>query len=148
MSTGVVTPIRRPQQRRAGAAEFSNTLARRRDSVLAGLAAAGVIIPLAAAQGGYFPTAWGWTGLVLLAGAAIALSAVAEVRLTALELAFAGRLAALLVWTIASNAWTIAPTDTPLEAERTLVFLAAALVMLLSSGEAPSRDCCSGWSLE
>jgi O-antigen ligase len=131
MSTGVVTPIRHIEQRRAGATELSNTFARRRDSALTGLAAACLIVPLATAQGGYFPTAWGWTSLVLLASAAIALSVLAEVRLTSLELAFAGGLAALLMWTIASNAWTIAPTDTPLEAERGLVYVAAALLMVI-----------------
>jgi O-antigen ligase len=131
MSTGVVTPIRRSEQRRADAAGFSDTFARRRGSVLIGLAAAGLIVPLAAAQGGYFATAWGWTGLVLLAAAAIALSLLAEVRLSTLELSFAGGLAGLLVWTIASNAWTIAPSDTPLEAERGLVYVAAALLMVI-----------------
>ena len=131
MSTGVVTPIRRSGRVPTASAHVGSAVARRRDGLLAGLAAAALIVPLAAVNGGYFPTAWGWTGLALLVSAAIALSVVAEVRLTALEVAFAGGLAALLVWTMVSNAWTIAPTDTPLEAERGLVYVAAALLMVI-----------------
>jgi O-antigen ligase len=130
MSTGVVTPARSPRSRVATTRSVE-TVARRGDSLLVGLAAVGVIVPLAAVDGGYFPTAWGWVGLVLLTAAATALSVSTDIRLSALELGFAGGLVALLVWTLASNAWTIAPTDTPLEAERGLVYVAAALLMLL-----------------
>src|SRR5215212_1110131 len=100
MSTRVVAPIERREASRLTPSPAVRALARRRAGVLAGLAAAGLIIPLAATQGGYYPTAWGWSGLVLCAGAAIALVVVSDIRLTKLEVAFAGGLGGLVVWTL------------------------------------------------
>src|SRR4051794_7746760 len=107
MSTRVLAPIEKREATRFTPSPADRAFARRREGVLAGLAAAGLIVPLAASQGGYYPTAWGWSGLVLCAGTAIALVVVSDIRLTKLELAFAGGLAGLVVWTLVSNAWTI-----------------------------------------
>src|SRR5204863_7499599 len=58
MSTGVVTPIRRSRRMPTASAHVGGAVARWRDGLLAGLAAAALIVPLAAVYGGYFPTAW------------------------------------------------------------------------------------------
>jgi O-Antigen ligase len=93
------------------------------------------ILGLAAAQGGYFPTAWGWASIPLLLVVAVGVIVRAEVRLTALEIAFLGALVALAAWTALSAAWSVAPAESLLEVQRTLVYVAAlAAALLLSRG--------------
>ena len=99
--------------------------------LLTGLAAAlGVAAP-AFASGGYFPSEW---GLLLLAFALVlfATAATAErLALGRLDAALLGALAALAGWQLLSIAWSSAPDGPVLEAERTLIYVAATAALLL-----------------
>ena len=97
------------------------------------LAAFVPVFGLAAAQGGFFPTAWGWASVPLCWAAAIALLVRDQVRLNARERLFLGALAALVCWTAVAVAWSTAPAQTVLEIERSLVYLAAASAVLFVS---------------
>src|SRR5437870_3975935 len=96
-----------------------------------GLTACVVVGCLAFANGGYFPVAWGWSGLALLWLAAIALALGVAVEMGALERLFLGALAGLTVWTSLSLLWTNSVPETVLELERMLVYLAAGVAGVL-----------------
>jgi O-Antigen ligase len=85
---------------------------------------------LAADNGGYFPTAWGWSALGLFLMSAVALVAGSSASLTRLELLFLAALAAFAGWIAVSLAWSGTP-DTVLEIERALVYVAGTLAVLL-----------------
>jgi hypothetical protein len=85
---------------------------------------------LAADNGGYFPTAWGWSALGLFLVSAVALVAGSSASLTRLELLFLAGLAAFVGWIAMSLAWSGTP-DTVLEVERALVYVAGMLAVLL-----------------
>jgi O-Antigen ligase len=89
------------------------------------------IAALGAAQGGYFPTSWGWAALPLLWAAGIALVVRPSIELSSAERTFVLALAALTAWLAASIAWSAAPPQTVLELERMLVYLAGAATILL-----------------
>jgi Flp pilus assembly protein TadD len=93
---------------------------------------------LGLANGGYFPTSWGWTALVLAFACALGLLQAVE-RPDRLQLAFAGGLAGLLAWTAASALWSPSLTRTVLEIERGAVYvaLAGALVLLVRASDLP-----------
>lgn len=98
------------------------------------LLAAGVGVTiggLGAAQGGYFPTSWGWSALALFWAAVLALILRSEIWLDRLEIGFIGTLVAFLGWIAASTLWTTYATQTPLEIERMLVYVAGGLAMVL-----------------
>jgi hypothetical protein len=95
-------------------------------AILTGLLAA----PVLAANGGYFPTSWGWTALALGWLAALGVLLKAPPRPTPAQWLFLGGLFAFALWLVVSMAWTSAPTQTPLEVERLLVYLAGALAVL------------------
>jgi tetratricopeptide (TPR) repeat protein len=89
-----------------------------------GLTAAGVV---AAASGGYFETSWGWIALALLWAAGIALVVSGAVRISLAEVGFAAALTGLLAWTLASTAWAPSADEPVREAERILIYVAAAV---------------------
>jgi O-antigen ligase len=99
--------------------------------VPAWLLAFGVVFVLAADNGGYSPTTWGWSALVLFAAAALALVLRAEPRLGALEAGFSFALLALFAWGLLSALWSPSLTQPLLESQRTLVYVAGALAALL-----------------
>jgi tetratricopeptide (TPR) repeat protein len=86
--------------------------------------------PLLAANGGYYAISWGWTAMALAWAAAIAALLRERRAPTVYEFVFAGGLAAFALWLVVSMAWTETPTGTPLEIERTLVYVAAAAALL------------------
>src|SRR5213593_2949424 len=96
-----------------------------------GLTACLVVGALAFANGGYFPVAWGWSGLALFWVAAIALALGVAVEVGVYELLFLGALAAFGVWQALSLIWTSSVPETALEVERTLVYVAAVLAGLM-----------------
>jgi hypothetical protein len=100
---------------------------------LPALAAFAPVLGLAAAQGGYFPAAWGWASVPLFWAAAIALLVRRQVRLNTYERIFLAALIALVGWIALSVAWSVAPAESVLEIERGLVYLAAASAVLLLS---------------
>src|SRR6266545_6209079 len=80
-----------------------------------GLTACVVVGGLAFANGGYFPVAWGWSGLVLLWLAAVALAVGVAVEIGVLERVFLGALAGLTAWVALSLLWTSSVPETVLE---------------------------------
>lgn len=104
------------------------------DARPAGLAAA-TLLPLAAASGGYFPPAWGWTAVALCWVGGLALALRSVIRIAPLEVIALAGLGGLAAWTAASLTWSPAAGPTVLELERTLVYwavLLAAAVMARS----------------
>jgi hypothetical protein len=88
---------------------------------------------LAAAQGGYFPAAWGWASVPLLWTAAVALVLRDQVHLSHSERIFLGALASFAGWIAFSAAWSAARAESVSEAERALVYVAAVAALLLVS---------------
>jgi O-Antigen ligase len=100
------------------------------------VAAAGVLGPalpislLAAAQGGYFPTSWGWATLTFLWIVGVAL-VVGRVTLSIAERLFLVALFALTGWAALSTVWSAAPAETLVEVERMLVYVSGISAVLL-----------------
>lgn len=117
----------------AGAASPSRAVLGRPWLGQAATAAAALVATggLAAANGGYFPTSWGWSalGLVWVAAAALALGRAALPARTG-GLFLAG-MAGLVAWTAVTATWSANVTRTALETQRGLVYLAGVLTALL-----------------
>jgi tetratricopeptide (TPR) repeat protein len=106
-----------------------------------GVAAAVGMGALAAADGGYFPPAWGWTALVgFWIAVAWLLLGWAQLRPGALGAAFLGAFAGLAGWTWLSLLWSDNTVQTALEGFRVLAYLgaAAALVLVVRRETAPA----------
>ena len=88
---------------------------------------------LALLDGGYFATTWGWGTLVLAWAATLAVVLGAPERPGRLDWVFVGALAGLVGWMLASTLWSNA-SHTVLEVERALVYVAAALALVLVCG--------------
>jgi O-antigen ligase len=101
-------------------------IATRLPAVLLGLS----VVPVLAANGGYFPTTWGWAAMGLAAAGAVAAAVRAPSRPSLPEIVFALGLALFAVWLAVSSLWTEAPTQTPLQVERGLVYVAAAVAVV------------------
>ena len=99
-----------------------------------GLAALSLVVGLAGAQGGYFPSTWNWAALGLLWVSVMAFLLRRAIGLTRLELTTLLAFAALTAWTLLSAAWSIEPSQGVTEAQRTLVYLAALLALFLVAG--------------
>jgi O-Antigen ligase/Tetratricopeptide repeat len=105
-----------------------------RDRPLTAVIAIGVVALLAAvaaAQGGYFPTAWAWSALGLTWAAGLALVFVARIELSRAEIGFLGLLGALAGWTALSLAWSASTPETVDEVQRALVYVTGATAFLL-----------------
>lgn len=88
------------------------------------------IVWLAASQGGYFPTSWGWAALALawVAGLGLLLR---QTRLGGREAAAVGALLLFVGWIALSTMWSQSIPGTVLEVERALVYVAGLLAVLL-----------------
>jgi hypothetical protein len=115
----------------AASALRGRAMARDLGSVGVGLAAAAGIGALAAAEGGYFPPAWGWTALISLwvVAAWLLLDRVQFVS-GLLGVVFLGAFAALASWTWLSLLWTENTVQTAQEGFRMLAYLGAAAALL------------------
>jgi hypothetical protein len=91
------------------------------------------IVGLAGAQGGFFPSSWGWVTLPLLLVAAVALAIRESIRLSTAEQVFLVFIIGLAGWTLASSLWSAAPAASILEAQRALLYVAAVSAALLVS---------------
>jgi hypothetical protein len=94
-----------------------------------------IVAPLAASDGGYWPTAWGWSSLAFIWLAALALILRAP-ALGRREIAMLAALSSLLVWVAASIIWSSNVGQTVLETQRLVVYvgaLAAVFLLLRSS---------------
>jgi len=103
---------------------------------------AGVFIAtaaLAAANGGYFPTSWGWSGVALFWAAAAALILRTTARVGRLELGFLGLVTALVAWTWLSTVWSIDLSSSVLDGQRGLVLIGAVVAVLALAPARPVR---------
>ena len=108
-------------------------------SVLVAGAAFGLLVGAGAANGGYFPGAWGWLTLAGAWIAALALVLDVDVALSRAGVATLALLTAFAGWTLLSSVWSVDVTQTALEAQRTLVYVAgfgAALLLARRSERA------------
>src|SRR2546430_17226471 len=101
------------------------------EGVVPALAAFAPLVGLAGAQGGYFPSAWGWATFPLLWLAALALALREQVRLSGSERVFIGLLVALTLWILLSATWSVAPAASILESQRGLLYVSGASAALL-----------------
>lgn len=92
----------------------------------AGLAVGG----LAASQGGYFPTTWGWATLMFLWVAAVAAIVRPSIRLSLWPLALLGSYALLATWIGASALWSPSMTATVPELARVGVYVSGVLALV------------------
>jgi O-antigen ligase len=90
-----------------------------------------VVVVDGIAAGGYFPRAWRLTSFALLAFALAALVGRPRIALGRIERWFLGLVASLTAWTAASTIWSDTSATSILEAERDVVYLAAAAALLL-----------------
>ncbi len=90
-----------------------------------------VLIPaLGVQQGGFDPSAWVWAGALAAWAAALGLVLGGSGRLRR-DARWALAAAALLLWTLASAIWSAAPSQSLLEARRTLVYGAVVLALIV-----------------
>ena len=101
--------------------------------------AVAVTAGLAAANGGYFPTSWGWSALALFFVAAVAVIVRTEVRLGRLELCFLGLVTLLVGWTLLSSVWSIDLSASFLEAQRGLVLIGVVVAVFALAPARPVR---------
>ena len=99
--------------------------------ILPGLAATLVVAVVGVASGGYFPRTWRLSTIAFGALAAAALLGRRRIVVVRRDWAFLALLAALTVWTALSARWSGKYETSILEAERTLVYFAAALTILV-----------------
>jgi O-antigen ligase len=100
-------------------------------NLVTGVAAAGVVVTLSFSSGGYFPADY---GLVILGFALVALAAVLvadEMPTDRRALVLVGALSGLALWQLLSVLWSSTATWPVLEAERSLVYAAAATALVL-----------------
>src|SRR5689334_14907844 len=90
-------------------------------------------------NGGYDATTWGWATLLPLVVVGLLLVTGRARRPGPLALAFLALLAGLVVWTAVSVAWSLDVSQSVLEAERGLVYLAAAAAFLSCEREDAER---------
>lgn len=100
------------------------------DCVLPALVGFVPIAALASAQGGYFPTAWGWSTLGLTLAAGVTILARDRVELTRIEMLLVASWSLVAGWIALSLIWTIDFSSTVLEIERALVYVAAAAAII------------------
>jgi O-antigen ligase len=125
----------------AASAVRSRALAPDLGQVAVGAGTAAGIGALGAADGGYFPPAWGWTALIALwlvvTWLFLGRAALHGGRLAG---AFAGGLIGLAAWTWLSLSWSDNSVQTTLEGFRMLAYagVAAALVLVVRRETAPA----------
>ncbi len=114
----------------ASALARPRTLPAPREAAVAAGAAFSVAA-LAAADGGYFPTAWGWAALVALWLVATIALVGRIVRPSRLQLAFAGGILGLTAWVWLSSVWSIDVVESAHEGQRMLAYGAVAVALVL-----------------
>ena len=99
-----------------------------------------LVAAVASASGGYFPRTWGAVLLVEAIVVAAAALLADRVEPDRRALALVGSLAGLAAWQAISGSWSVAPDAAPLEAERTLVYAAAAAAAFLTVPRSRAGD--------
>jgi O-antigen ligase len=123
---------RRRVERRAFSALSWRAAARVLIGVLPGLATAIVVAVVGIASGGYFPHTWRLGTIALAALAGAALLARKRIAFARRDWVFLALFAGLTVWTALSARWSGQYETSLLEAERTAVYLVAALAILVA----------------
>lgn len=90
-----------------------------------------LVLIAASANGGYFPTTWGWIVLALAWAACLALVFRERIALTRLELATLSGLMLFTAWVGASVAWSSDRSQSVLELQRDLIYVLGVLAALL-----------------
>lgn len=96
--------------------------------------AVGTAAPLtliAFAQGGYFPTTWGWAAVGFWWAVIVALLLRREIELSRLGVVALSSMVLLTIWTATSVLWSSDVTHTVLESERVLAYTGALAAFLL-----------------
>ena len=102
-----------------------------------------VVAALGFAEGGYFPTSWGWA-TVPLAWFSATVLVVARPVLGRGQLALLGAWVALVGWTALSAFWSIDVPKSAFEVERDLLYLAVVLAVALVPGARAARQMLGG----
>lgn len=89
------------------------------------------VVWIASAQGGYFPTSWGWSALALLGVFCTWAVAAGETDAGRLDAVFMLALVLLITWVGLSITWSSDPAQSVLELERWLVPLAGCAAFLV-----------------
>jgi O-antigen ligase len=101
------------------------------------LTALGGVVVLAGTQGGYFPTAWAPSAVVLFALLALWLASGMRTDVGRADLVFLGLLVSFVVWTALSLLWSSSAAQTILEIQRSVALLAGlSAVLVLASRRA------------
>ena len=90
-----------------------------------------ISIALVSSQGGYFAPSWGWSSLIALGALAFAAFAGVETDGGWTDVVFIGALAAFVVWTGLSVAWSTDPASSVQELERAGIYLGVVGAFLL-----------------
>jgi O-antigen ligase len=101
--------------------------------LLPGLGVFVLLSTLAFSSGGFFPSTWGLATLALLAALAAVAACARHVDAGRLDAVLVAALGALAAWSLLSVAWSVAPAATVLEAQRTLLYVVAASVLLVAA---------------
>lgn len=117
----------------SSAATIEVILGRTRAAPVAPLLLGVVLAATLAANGGYFPTTWGWLGVGLAWAVAVA-ALFRPVLLSRADATCVAALAALTAWTAVSAAWSADSAQTGLETERLLALLAGVVAALALRG--------------
>lgn len=89
------------------------------------------VVAIGGAQGGYFPTTWGWCVLAFAWIAGLSLIVRARLEFGRLELAFLASLLLVVGWTALSISWSSDVEQSVLEVQRGLVYLLGVFAALL-----------------
>jgi O-antigen ligase len=113
--------------------------------------AAGALVALASADGGYFPSSWR-VGAVALGALACVHALWVPARRTPTTIPLFAPLVAFGLLSAASAAWSVAPAASLLEAQRTLLYVAALASFALAgeglvAGVAVGAGAIGGWAL-
>ncbi|MBA2384604.1 MAG: O-antigen ligase family protein [Actinobacteria bacterium] len=106
-------------------------MTRHAESALLALLLVVTVVALGAADGGYYPTSWGWLSLGSAWIAMLTLFLRDSFPTSRAELFYLGALAFLCAWTAVSLLWTATTTQTVLEIQRTASYLAFAGALML-----------------
>lgn len=100
--------------------------------LLSALATAAVVVGVGVADGGFRPATWRLATAALCALAAAALALRPSIELGRRELVMLVALAGYGCWSAVSTVWSIEPGRSTLEAERTLLYVAAVTLVLVA----------------